>query len=156
MIIHADTRPTLNILRLANGEDLELPAYESEGAAGMDLRAAVDADAPIILEPGKRALVPTGFVFEIPSGFEGQVRPRSGLAFKHGITCLNTPGTIDSDYRGEIKVLLINLGDEPFEMTRGMRIAQMVIAPAIQAHICEISEASATARGAGGFGSTGI
>jgi len=156
MTIHADTRPTLNILRLANGEDLELPAYESEGAAGMDLRAAVDADAPIILEPGKRALVPTGFVFEIPSGFEGQVRPRSGLAFKHGITCLNTPGTIDSDYRGEIKVLLINLGDEPFEMTRGMRIAQMVIAPAIQAHICEISEASATARGAGGFGSTGI
>jgi dUTP pyrophosphatase len=156
MTIHADTRPTLNILRLANGEDLELPAYESEGAAGMDLRAAVDADAPIILEPGKRALVPTGFVFEIPSGFEGQVRPRSGLAFKHGITCLNTPGTIDSDYRGEIKVLLINLGDEPFEMTRGMRIAQMVIAPAIQAHICEISEASATARGAGGFGSTGV
>jgi dUTP pyrophosphatase len=156
MTIHADTHPTLNILRLANGEDLELPAYESEGAAGMDLRAAVDADAPIILEPGKRALVPTGFVFEIPSGFEGQVRPRSGLAFKHGITCLNTPGTIDSDYRGEIKVLLINLGDEPFEMTRGMRIAQMVIAPAIQAHICEISEASATARGAGGFGSTGV
>ena len=156
MTIHADTRPTLNILRLANGEDLELPAYESEGAAGMDLRAAVDADAPIILEPGKRALVPTGFVFEIPAGFEGQVRPRSGLAFKHGITCLNTPGTIDSDYRGEIKVLLISLGDEPFEITRGMRIAQMVIAPAIQAHICEISEASATARGAGGFGSTGV
>ena len=156
MTIHADTRPTLNILRLANGEDLELPAYESEGAAGMDLRAAVDADAPIILEPGKRALVPTGFVFEIPAGFEGQVRPRSGLAFKHGITCLNTPGTIDSDYRGEMKVLLISLGDEPFEITRGMRIAQMVIAPAIQAHICEISEASATARGAGGFGSTGV
>ncbi|RDJ15806.1 dUTP diphosphatase [Rhizobium grahamii] len=156
MTIHADTRPTLNIIRLANGQDLDLPAYESKGAAGMDLRAAVDADAPTILQPGKRALVPTGFIFEIPEGFEGQVRPRSGLAFKHGLTCLNTPGTIDSDYRGEVKVLLINLGDEPFEITRGMRIAQMVIAPAIQAHICEISEATATARGAGGFGSTGV
>jgi len=156
MTILTDTRPTLNIIRLANGQDLDLPAYESKGAAGMDLRAAVDADAPTILQPGKRALVPTGFVFEIPEGFEGQVRPRSGLAFKHGLTCLNTPGTIDSDYRGEVKVLLINLGEEPFEITRGMRIAQMVIAPAIQAHIFEKTEASATARGAGGFGSTGV
>ncbi len=156
MTILTDTRPTLNIIRLANGQDLDLPAYESKGAAGMDLRAAVDADAPTILQPGKRALVPTGFVFEIPEGFEGQVRPRSGLAFKHGLTCLNTPGTIDSDYRGEVKVLLINLGEEPFEITRGMRIAQMVIAPAIQAQIFEITEASATARGAGGFGSTGV
>jgi dUTP pyrophosphatase len=156
MTIHTDTRPTLNIIRLANGQGLDLPTYESKGAAGMDLRAAVDADAPTILQPGKRALVPTGFVFEIPEGFEGQVRPRSGLAFKHGLTCLNTPGTIDSDYRGEVKVLLVNLGEEPFEITRGMRIAQMVIAPAIQAHICEISEASATAIGAGGFGSTGV
>ncbi|OWV96293.1 dUTP diphosphatase [Rhizobium sp. R693] len=156
MTIHTDTRPTLNIIRLANGQDLDLPAYESRGAAGMDLRAAVDAGAPMIIEAGKRALVPTGFIFEIPEGYEGQVRPRSGLAFKHGITCLNTPGTIDSDYRGEVKVLLINLGEGPFEITRGMRIAQMVIAPAIQAHISEISEASATARGAGGFGSTGV
>jgi len=156
MTIHTDTRPTLNIIRLANGQDLDLPAYESRGAAGMDLRAAVDAGAPMIIEAGKRALVPTGFIFEIPEGYEGQVRPRSGLAFKHGITCLNTPGTIDSDYRGEVKVLLINLGEGPFEITRGMRIAQIVIAPAIQAHISEISEASATARGAGGFGSTGV
>ncbi|OWW05075.1 deoxyuridine 5'-triphosphate nucleotidohydrolase [Rhizobium sp. R72] len=156
MTINTDTRPTLNIIRLANGQDLDLPAYESRGAAGMDLRAAVDAGAPMIIEAGKRALVPTGFIFEIPEGYEGQVRPRSGLAFKHGITCLNTPGTIDSDYRGEVKVLLVNLGEGPFEITRGMRIAQMVIAPAIQAHISEISEASATARGAGGFGSTGV
>ncbi|MBZ9789816.1 dUTP diphosphatase [Rhizobium sp. 3T7] len=152
MTIHTDARPTLNIIRLANGQDLDLPSYESKGAAGMDLRAAT----PMTLEPGKRALVPTGFIFEIPEGFEGQVRPRSGLAFKHGLTCLNTPGTIDSDYRGEVKVLLINLGDEPFAITRGMRIAQMVIAPAIQAHISEISEASVTTRGAGGFGSTGV
>ncbi|EJL51331.1 MULTISPECIES: dUTP diphosphatase [unclassified Rhizobium] len=156
MTIHTDTRPTLDIIRLANGQDLDLPSYESKGAAGMDLRAAVDGAMPMTLEPGKRALVPTGFIFEIPEGFEGQVRPRSGLAFKHGITCLNTPGTIDSDYRGEVKVLLINLGDEPFAITRGMRIAQMVIAPAIQAHISEISEASVTTRGAGGFGSTGV
>src|SRR5262249_20077444 len=129
--------------------------YETAGAAGMDLRAAVEADAPLTLAPGSRALVPTGFVFEIPAGYEGQVRPRSGLAFKHGITCLNTPGTIDSDYRGEVKVLLINLGEEPFEITRGMRIAQLVIAPAIQARIAEITQATATERGAGGFGSTG-
>ena len=155
MTIHTDTRPTLNIIRLANGQGLDLPTYESKGAAGMDLRAAVDADAPTILQPGKRALVPTGFVFEIPEGFEGQVRPRSGLAFKHGITCLNTPGTIDSDYRGEVKVILVNLGEEPFEISRGMRIAQMVIAPAIQARIAEIGEATETKRGAGGFGSTG-
>ncbi|KQV84210.1 dUTP diphosphatase [Rhizobium sp. Root1220] len=156
MTIHTDTRPTLNLIRLANGEGLELPAYESNGAAGMDLRAAVDDGAPLVLLPGKRALVPTGLIFEIPEGFEGQIRPRSGLAFKHGITCLNTPGTIDSDYRGEVKVLLINLGDEPFEIIRGMRIAQMVIAPAIQARITESKEAGTTVRGAGGFGSTGV
>ena len=122
----------------------------------MDLRAAVDDGAPMVLAPGKRALVPTGLIFEIPEGFEGQIRPRSGLAFKNGITCLNTPGTIDSDYRGEVKVLLINLGEEPFEITRGMRIAQMVIAPVTQARVAEITEASTTARGAGGFGSTGV
>jgi dUTP pyrophosphatase len=156
MTIYTDTRPPLNLIRLPNGEGLDLPAYESKGAAGMDLRAAVEDGVALMIAPGKRALVPTGFIFEIADGFEGQVRPRSGLAFKHGITCLNTPGTIDSDYRGEVKVLLINLGEEPFEITRGMRIAQMVIAPAIQARIAEITEASATKRGAGGFGSTGV
>ncbi len=156
MTIHTDTRPTLNLLRLTHGEGIELPAYETKGAAGMDLRAAVDDGAPMVLAPGKRALVPTGLIFEIPEGFEGQIRPRSGLAFKNGITCLNTPGTIDSDYRGEVKVLLINLGEEPFEITRGMRIAQMVIAPVTQARVAEITEASTTARGAGGFGSTGV
>jgi dUTP pyrophosphatase len=156
MTIHTDTRPTLNLIRLAHSEGLELPAYESKGAAGMDLRAAVEDGAPMVLPPGKRALVQTGLIFEIPEGYEGQIRPRSGLAFKNGITCLNTPGTIDSDYRGEVKVLLINLSDEPFEISRGMRIAQMVIAPAIQARITEITETSVTARGAGGFGSTGV
>ncbi len=156
MTIHDDIRPKLNLVRLPNGEGLDLPAYETSGAAGMDLRAAVDADAPLTISPGKRALVPTGFIFEIPDGYEAQIRPRSGLAFKHGITCLNTPGTIDSDYRGEVKVLLINLGDEPFEITRGMRIAQMVIAPVTQVRVAEITESSATTRGAGGFGSTGV
>ena len=106
--------------------------------------------------PGKRALVPTGFIFEIPQGFEAQIRPRSGLAFKNGITCLNTPGTIDSDYRGEVKVLLVNLGDEDFVITRDMRIAQMVIAPVTQARVAEVTETSQTARGSGGFGSTGV
>ncbi|AGS20200.1 deoxyuridine 5'-triphosphate nucleotidohydrolase [Rhizobium etli] len=156
MTIHHDTPPTLNLIRLANGEGLDLPAYESKGAAGMDLRAAVDGDAPLTLAPGKRALLPTGFIFEIPEGFEGQVRPRSGLAFKHGITCLNSPGTVDSDYRGEVKVLLANLGEEAFVIERGMRIAQMVIAPVTQARVTEIAAASETARGAGGFGSTGV
>ncbi|MBA5802004.1 dUTP diphosphatase [Rhizobium changzhiense] len=156
MTIHHDTRPMLNLIRLANGEGLDLPAYESKGAAGMDLRAAVDEAAPLTLLPGKRALVPTGFIFEIPEGFEGQVRPRSGLAFKNGITCLNSPGTVDSDYRGEVKVLLINLGEEPFVISRGMRIAQMVIASVTQARVAEITEASETMRGAGGFGSTGV
>ncbi|MGO6736878.1 dUTP diphosphatase [Rhizobium ruizarguesonis] len=156
MTIHHDTRPALNLIRLANGEGLDLPAYESKGAAGMDLRAAVDEAAPLTLLPGKRALVPTGFIFEIPEGFEGQVRPRSGLAFKNGITCLNSPGTVDSDYRGEVKVLLANLGEEPFVISRGMRIAQMVIAPVTQARVAEITEASETVRGAGGFGSTGV
>ncbi|WP_064681419.1 dUTP diphosphatase [Rhizobium bangladeshense] len=156
MTIHHDISPTLNLIRLPNGEGLDLPAYESKGAAGMDLRAAVDADAPLTLAPGKRALVPTGFIFEIPEGFEGQVRPRSGLAFKHGITCLNSPGTVDSDYRGEVKVLLANLGEEAFVIERGMRIAQMVIAPVTQARVAEITAASETARGAGGFGSTGV
>jgi dUTP pyrophosphatase len=150
----ADT-PRLTLIRLPHGEGLPLPGYESAEAAGMDLRAAVADDAPLTLAPGARALVPTGFVFEIPSGHEGQVRPRSGLAFKHGITCLNTPGTIDADYRGEVQVLLINHGTEAFEITRGMRIAQMVIAPVTQVRVAEGDLASETARGAGGFGSTG-
>lgn len=156
MTIHHDLSPTLNLIRLANGEGLDLPAYESKGAAGLDLRAAVYEAAPLTLLPGKRALVPTGFIFEIPEGFEGQVRPRSGLAFKNGITCLNSPGTVDSDYRGEVKVLLVNLGDEPFVISRGMRIAQMVIAPVTQARVAEITAASETMRGGGGFGSTGV
>src|ERR1700712_2251473 len=152
----ADTPSTLSLIRLPHGAGLELPAYETKGAAGMDLRAAVDEDMPLTLQPGNRALVPTGLIFEIPVGYEGQVRPRSGLAFKHGLTCLNTPGTIDSDYRGEVKVLLINLGEEAFDITRGMRIAQMVIAAVVQVRVAEITERTETARGAGGFGSTGV
>ncbi len=148
------TKPALLLIRQPHGADIALPAYESEGAAGMDLRAAVGT--PLVLEPGRRTLVPTGFVFEIPQGYEGQVRPRSGLAFKHGVTCLNTPGTIDSDYRGEVKVLLVNLGEEAFVIERGMRIAQMVIAPVTQVAVNEGTQASGTARGAGGFGSTGV
>ncbi|ACM25218.1 dUTP diphosphatase [Agrobacterium rhizogenes] len=156
MTIHTDTRPTLNLIRLAHGRGLDLPAYETKGAAGMDLRAAIEDGTTLTLAPGKRALVPSGFIFEIPEGFEAQIRPRSGLAFKNGITCLNSPGTVDSDYRGEVKVLLINHGDEPFEITRGMRIAQVVIAPVTQVRVAEITEVSDTARGAGGFGSTGV
>ncbi len=156
MNIRHDPHPTLNLVRLPHGAGLDLPAYETAGAAGMDLRAAVGGAAPLVLSPGQRALVPTGFVFEIPAGYEAQVRPRSGLAFKHGITCLNTPGTIDSDYRGEVKVLLVNLGEADFAIERGMRIAQMVIAPVVQARVCEVAEAGATERGAGGFGSTGV
>ena len=149
-------RPTLNLVRLPHGADLDLPSYETAGAAGMDLRAAVSTDEPLTLAPGNRALVPTGFIMEIPAGYEAQIRPRSGLAFKNGITCLNTPGTIDSDYRGEVKVLLVNLGEEAFVIERGMRIAQMVIAPVTQVAVREADAASETARGAGGFGSTGV
>lgn len=156
MNAHTPSQPTLSLVRLPHGDGIELPAYETSGAAGMDLRAAVAAEAPLTLAPGKRALVPTGFVFEIPHGYEGQIRPRSGLAFKHGITCLNTPGTVDSDYRGEVKVLLVNLSEEPFVIERGMRIAQMVIAPVTQVAVREASQASETTRGAGGFGSTGV
>jgi dUTP pyrophosphatase len=147
--------PVIGFVRLPHGHDLPLPAYESAGAAGMDLRAAVPEDRPLVLMPGRRALVPTGLVMEIPEGFEGQVRPRSGLAFKHGITCLNTPGTVDSDYRGEVKVLLVNLGDEEFSVTRGMRIAQIVFAAVAQMRTEERSLAGTTMRGSGGFGSTG-
>ncbi|MFN3249698.1 dUTP diphosphatase [Roseibium album] len=144
---------TLQLKRLEHGKDLPLPAYQSELAAGLDLLAAVDD--PVILAPGQRALVPTGLSMALPAGFEAQVRPRSGLAAKHGVTVLNTPGTIDADYRGEVKVILINLGDAAFEITRGERIAQMVIAPVLQAEITEVAVLSDTERGVGGFGSTG-
>lgn len=147
--------PTVGFVRLPHGEGLPLPAYESTGAAGMDLRAAVPDDRPLLILPGKRALVPTGLILEMPEGMEGQVRPRSGLAFKHGLTVLNSPGTVDSDYRGEVKVLLVNLGDEDFAVTRGMRIAQIVFATVTQATVEERSLAGATTRGSGGFGSTG-
>ncbi len=151
----SDKPPVIGIVRLPHAEGLALPSYETAGAAGMDLRAAVPEDRPLILLPGKRALVPSGLVLEIPDGFEGQVRPRSGLALKHGITCLNTPGTIDSDYRGEVKVLLVNLGEEDFAVTRGMRVAQIVFAQVTRADVEERSLSGATVRGSGGFGSTG-
>lgn len=154
--MHDTAAPRLLLKRLPHGDGLDLPAYETTGSAGMDLRAAVVEAEPLTLAPGKRALVPTGLIMEIPQGFEAQIRPRSGLAFKNGITCLNTPGTIDSDYRGEVKVLLINLGEEDFIITRGMRIAQMVIAPVTQMSVLEVTETSDTLRGAGGFGSTGV
>lgn len=143
----------LKLVRLGHGAELPVPAYESEHAAGADVRAAVDA--PVALECGKWVLIPTGFCYEIPLGYEMQVRPRSGLAFKHGITVLNSPGTIDSDYRGELKILLINHGPEPFVINRGERVAQIIIAPVSQASFSEVSELSDTSRGAGGFGSTG-
>ncbi|MDR3511575.1 MAG: dUTP diphosphatase [Caulobacteraceae bacterium] len=147
--------PEIAVARLPHAEGLPLPAYETAGAAGMDLRAAVDEDAPLTLRPGARAMVPTGLCIAVPPGFEAQVRPRSGLAAKAGVTCLNTPGTIDSDYRGEVKVILINLGPEDFTIRRGERIAQMVIAPVVQASWREVERLDETARGAGGFGSTG-
>ena len=154
--MHASSTPRLSVIRLPHADGLDLPAYETAGAAGMDLKAALGDGEAMTLEPGKRALVPTGFVFEIPAGFEGQVRPRSGLALKHGITCLNTPGTVDSDYRGEVKVLLVNLGTDAFVVSRDMRIAQMVVAPVVQARVTESTIPSETTRGSGGFGSTGI
>jgi dUTP pyrophosphatase len=147
--------PTIPITRLPHGEGIPLPAYETALAAGMDLRAAVADDAPLTLKPMARAMVPTGLAFAVPAGFEAQVRPRSGLAAKAGITCLNTPGTIDADYRGELKVILINLGEEDFVIRRGDRIAQLVIAPVASASWMEVESLDATARGAGGFGSTG-
>ena len=142
----------IRVKRLNNGAGLPLPAYASAGAAGMDICAA----EAITLKPGKRAAVPTGFAFAIPHGYEIQVRPRSGLALKHGITCLNTPGTIDCDYRGEVKVILANLGDEDVSFERGDRIAQLVVAAAPQAKVSEVDALDDTVRGAGGFGSTGV
>lgn len=147
--------PTVRVQRLPHGEGLRLPSYNSEQAAGLDLQAAIPAGEPLTIEPGKRALVPTGFAFELPSGHEAQVRPRSGLALRHGLTVLNSPGTIDADYRGEVQVLLINLGEQPFRFERGERIAQMVIQPAAQVTLRVIAELDASGRGSGGFGSTG-
>ena len=146
----------VGVQRLPHGEGLALPRYETRGAAGMDLLAAVDENTIFTLEIGKRALIPTGLAIQLPEGYEGQVRPRSGLALKHGITVLNAPGTIDADYRGEVSVLLINLGDQPFAVTRGMRIAQLVFAPVTHARCEERDTLDPTQRGAGGYGSTGV
>lgn len=145
----------IQITRLPHGRDLPLPSYQSAHAAGMDLLAALPAEAPLSLAPGARTLVPTGIAIALPPGTEAQVRPRSGLAVKHGLTVLNAPGTIDADYRGEIQVLLVNLGNEAVAITRGMRIAQLVVAEVVQATLREVDGLEQTLRGAGGFGSTG-
>ena len=145
----------VRLTRLPHGADLPLPSYQSAAAAGLDLVAAVAPDAPVVIAPGRWAAVPTGLTLELPAGTEGQVRPRSGLAAQHGVTVLNAPGTIDADYRGEVKVLLVNLGAEPFTVTRGMRIAQLVIARVGRARLIEAAELAVTMRGTGGFGSTG-
>lgn len=146
----------LRIKRLPHGSDLPLPAYQSAMAAGLDLLAAVPADAPLTIAPGRFAAVPTGIAIALPPGTEAQVRPRSGLAAKNGVTVLNAPGTIDADYRGEIQVLLINHGTTPFEIARGLRIAQLVIAPVARAQLSEVDDLDSTQRGTGGFGSTGV
>jgi dUTP pyrophosphatase len=146
----------VSVRRLPHGADLPLPAYETDGAAGMDLRAALPPDTPFVLPAKERGLIPTGLVLQLPVGFEAQVRPRSGLAAKHGVTVLNAPGTVDSDYRGEVKVILVNLGSEDFTIRHGDRIAQLVIAPVTRAALVEAAELDETRRGAGGFGSTGI
>lgn len=145
----------IRIKRLPHGEGLPLPAYQSDGAAGLDVVSANPPDAPVVLGPGERRMIPTGLVLEIPPGFEGQVRPRSGLALKNGVTILNAPGTIDSDYRGELGVILINHGDEAFKINRGDRIAQLVFAPVVRARFAVVGELSQTLRGVSGFGSTG-
>jgi dUTP pyrophosphatase len=146
---------TVEVQQLPHGADLPLPAYQSDGAAGLDLRAALPDDAPLVLAPGRIAMVPTALVIALPAGYEAQVRPRSGLAAKHGVTVLNAPGTVDADYRGEINVILINHGLSPFTIRRGERIAQMVIAPVVRAELIRSAQLSATTRGSGGFGSTG-
>ncbi|MCK1388522.1 dUTP diphosphatase [Bradyrhizobium sp. 21] len=149
------TNVTVELQRLPHAESLPLPAYQTSDAAGLDLMAAVAENEPLTLVPGQYALVPTGLAIALPPGYEAQVRPRSGLAAKHGVTVLNSPGTIDADYRGEIKVILINHGQAAFVIQRGERIAQMVIAPMVQATLIPVATLSATDRGAGGFGSTG-
>ena len=146
--------PVIKIKRLENGGGIDLPVYATSGAAGMDICAANEAD--IVLAAGERCAVPTGFAMAIPDGFEAQIRPRSGLALKHGISVANAPGTIDSDYRGEIAVIIINLGNAPFTITRGMRIAQMVIAPVTRGQFAEVADLDGSDRGEGGFGSTGV
>ncbi|MGA7973824.1 MAG: dUTP diphosphatase [Pseudolabrys sp.] len=146
---------TVEIMRLPHGEGLPLPAYQTAHAAGLDLMAALPEDEPLTLAPGARTLVPTGLAMALPAGFEGQVRPRSGLAVKHGLSVLNAPGTIDADYRGEIQVLLVNFGSDSVVVARGMRIAQLVVAAVAQADILEVVALPSTARGFGGFGSTG-
>jgi dUTP pyrophosphatase len=143
------------VQRLPHASDLPLPRYETSGAAGLDLLAANPDSEPVVIEPLGRALVPTGLVFQIPNGYEAQVRPRSGLALKHGITVLNAPGTIDADYRGEVQVLLVNCGRDPFVVTRGTRIAQLVVAPVTMVALVEVGEVDRTERAASGFGSTG-
>lgn len=148
-------RPIVRVQRLAHADGLPLPAYQTAAAAGMDLAAALPADRPLTLAPGARALVPTGLVIALPEGYEAQVRPRSGLAVRHGITVLNSPGTIDPDYRGEVQAILINLGTEPWTVQRGERIAQLVVQPVARADLVEVVRLDETARGSGGFGSTG-
>ena len=147
--------PEVSILYLPGHQDLPPLAYQSVGAAGADIAAACPSSAPVTLQPGERQLIPAGFCLELPEGYEAQIRPRSGLALKHGLTVLNSPGTVDADYRGEIKVLLINLGAEPFTIRRGARIAQLVIAPAPQARFVNVKTLATTPRGQQGFGSTG-
>jgi dUTP pyrophosphatase len=149
------TKVQVRVLQLPHGAGLPLPAYQSAHASGLDLVAAVPADAPITIAPGDRAMIPTGIAIALPPGTEGQVRPRSGLALRHGVTVLNAPGTVDADYRGEIHVVLVNLGRELFTVERGMRVAQLVIAATLQAEICEVASLDETTRGVGGFGSTG-
>ena len=151
----SDGETDVQIIRLPHGADLPLPAYQSAQAAGLDLLAAVPVDAPVTLAPGARALIPTGVAIALPPGMEAQVRPRSGLAARHGITVLNSPGTIDADYRGELQVILVNLGDESFFIGRGMRIAQLVIAPVARARLRVVAKLDLTPRGDTGFGSTG-
>jgi dUTP pyrophosphatase len=148
--------PQIKVQILDHGRGLALPAYETPEAAGMDLRAALGEDEKLVLAPGAHAMVPTGLAIALPKGFEAQVRPRSGLAAKNGITVLNTPGTIDSDYRGEVKIILINLGEAEFTIKRDMRIAQMIVAPVVQATLQPVEVVDETQRGAGGFGSTGV
>ncbi|MBL8588772.1 MAG: dUTP diphosphatase [Methylobacteriaceae bacterium] len=145
----------VGVRRLPHGEGLDLPAYQTEGAAGLDLAAAVPADAPLVIPPGRWRLVPTGLSIELPEGHEAQVRPRSGLALKRGVTVLNAPGTIDADYRGEVAVVLINHGEADFVVARGDRIAQLVVAPVLRARLELRTNLSGTSRGAGGYGSTG-
>jgi dUTP diphosphatase len=145
----------IRVLRLAHAEGLPLPSYQTALAAGMDLMAAVPADQPLVIAPGARAAVPTGLAIALPAGTEGQVRPRSGLALRHGLTVANAPGTIDADYRGEVQVLLVNLGDTPVTIARGMRIAQLVVAAVSRANLREVTTLDDTPRGSGGFGSTG-